>query len=81
MGIIKPASVSEQLAFETSFLKLLISLVNRTKDFEALHEFMLLRDLIYSPGEFGWTAITDAVMRRRNREFFNPGPPAPGGLL
>lgn len=77
MAVSKPAPVSEQLAFETSFLKLLLSIINNSKSFEVLHDFMQLRDLIYSPGEFGWTVLTDAVMRRRSGESFNSGPPAP----
>lgn len=85
MGVTKPAPLSEQIAFETSFLKLLLNLINHSAGFDQLGDFIRLRDLIYSPGEYGYTAMTNAVIRRRSGEFFNSfqippiAPPAAGG--
>jgi hypothetical protein len=87
MGVQKPAPLSEQIAFETSFLKLLLNLINHSAGLEQLGDFIRLRDLIYSPGEYGHAAITQAVIRRRSGEFFNsfqipsipPAAPAAGG--
>lgn len=82
MGIQKQSPVTEQIAFETTFLRLIISLINRTDDLEQLGDFLRLRDLIYSPGEFGHSNLTTAVVRRRSgrlfNELYNP-PPPPGG--